>query len=127
MITPDMYTGHYLAVFLSNKNGPRWQEWNSLSEEQQRARQEIGLPALLAWDEKHKDVIVHLGGPLGPTKTVTDDNRITDTVNEMTAFVVVRAPSHEAAVKMFENHPHMSVFPCHAVEVMPLLGPPPGK
>jgi hypothetical protein len=45
----------------------------------------------------------------------------------MTAFVVVRAPSHEAAVKMFEGHPHMSVFVCHAVEVMPLLGPPPAK
>jgi hypothetical protein len=37
-------------------------------------------------------------------------------------FVVVRAPSLEAAAQMFEGHPHMSIFPCHAVEVMPLLG-----
>jgi hypothetical protein len=127
MSTPDMYTGLYLAVFMSNKKGPRWQEWYGLSEEQQRARQDIGIPALKAWDETHKDVIVHIGGPLGPTKTMSDDNRITDTVNEMTAFVVIRAPSHEAAVKMFEGHPHMSVFPCHAVEVMPLLGPRPAE
>jgi len=33
----------------------------------------------------------------------------------------VRAPSHEAAAKMFEGHPHMTIFPCDAVDVMPLL------
>jgi len=35
----------------------------------------------------------------------------------------VRAPSHAAAAAMFENHPHCTIFPCHSVEVMPLLGP----
>ncbi|MGE6758447.1 hypothetical protein ACQKGO_10575 [Corallococcus interemptor] len=50
---------------------------------------------------------------------------MTDVVNELTVFVVVRAPSHEAAAKLFENHPHMSIFPCDAVDVMPLLSGPP--
>ena len=27
--------------------------------------------------------------------------------NELTVFVVVRAPSHEAAAKLFKGHPHM--------------------
>jgi hypothetical protein len=113
--------GTYLAVFLSNKAGPKWQEWYALSEAEQTARQAIGIPALKAWDEKHRDAIVYLGGPLGKTLEVSDGG--TDpAVNEMTAFVVVRAPSLEAAAQMFVGHPHMSVFPCHAVQVMPTLG-----
>ena len=112
----------YLAVFTSNKSGPRWQEWYALSEEEQRARDEIGLAALAAWDEEHKDSIVYEGGPLGPTKRTSPDG-IEDVVNELTVFVVVRAPSHEAAAKLFEDHPHFTIFPCDSVDVMPLLGP----
>jgi len=125
MSTTHHYVGHYLAVFLSDKSGPKWRAWNALSKEEQRARDAIGLPALQAWDEAHKDVIVYQGGPLGPTKRTSDDG-ISDVVNELTVFMVVRAPSHEAAAKLFEDHPHCTIFPCHAVEVMPLLGPPPG-
>jgi len=36
----------------------------------------------------------------------------------MTVFVVVRAPSHEAAAKLFEGHPNFTIFPCDAVDVM---------
>ena len=55
-----------------------------------------------AWDEEHQDVIVYSGGPLGKTKRTSRDG-VTDVVNELTVFVVVRAPSHEAAAKMFEG------------------------
>ena len=116
-----MADGKYLAVFYSDKAGPKWQAWYALSEEERRAKDAIGLPALEAWDEKHKDSIVYQGGPLGKTKRVSDDG-VADAVNQLTVFVVVRAPSLEAAAQMFEGHPHMTIFPCHAVEVMPLLG-----
>ena len=118
-------TGHYLAVFLSNKSSAKWRAWYAMSDDERRATDDAGLAALKAWDEKHKDSIVYEGGPLGPTKRVSDDG-IADAVNEMTVFVVVRAASHEAAAKMFERHPHCTIFPCDCVEVMPLLtGPPP--
>lgn len=117
------HEGHYLAVFLSNKSSPSWQRWYGYSEEEKRARDEEGLAALAEWDERHRDSIVYQGGPLGPTKRTTREG-IADAVNEMTVFMVVRAASHEAAAKMFEGHPHMTIFPCDAVEVMPLLGPP---
>jgi hypothetical protein len=39
----------------------------------------------------------------------------------MGAFIVVRADSHEAAAKLFENHPHFTIFPGESVEVMPVL------
>ena len=116
--------GTYLAVFLSNKTSPSWQAWYAKSEEEKRATDEIGLVALAAWDEEHKDSIVYVGGPLGPTKRTTRDG-IADVVNEMTVFMVVRADSHEAAARLFEGHPHMTIFPCDAVDVMPLLGPKP--
>ena len=124
MSTPKhSMTGLYLGVFLSNKNSPKWRAWRAMTEEEQRATDAVGIPALLAWDEKHKDNIVHLGGPLGATKRMSEDG-MSDAVNEMTAFVVVRAPSHEAAAKMFEGHPHFTIFPCDCVEVMPVVGPP---
>jgi hypothetical protein len=114
----------YLAVFTSNKSSPRWRAWYAMSEQERRAKDMQGLAALAAWDEAHKDAIVYEGGPLGPTKRTSPDG-IADVVNELTVFVVVRAPSHEAAAKMFENHPHFTIFPCDGVEVMPLLGPDP--
>lgn len=113
-------TGHYLAVFPSNKSSPRWRAWYAMSDDERRATDEVGLAAVKAWDEKHKDAIVYQGGPLGPTKR-TSDSGIADVVNEMTVFVVVRAASHEAAAKLFEGHPHFTIFPCDGVDVMPLL------
>jgi hypothetical protein len=38
----------------------------------------------------------------------------------------VRAESHAAAVKLFENHPHFTIFPGESVEVMPILPIPTG-
>ncbi len=58
----------YLAAFMSNKASPRWRAWYAMSDDERRAKDEAGLAALKAWDEKHRDVIVYEGGPLGPTK-----------------------------------------------------------
>ena len=116
--------GTYLAVFTSNKTSPRWRAWYAMSEEERRAKDEVGLAALKAWDEKHRDAIVYMGGPLGPTKRTSREG-VADVVNELTVFVVVRASSHEEAAKLFEGHPHFTIFPCDAVDVMPLLGPNP--
>ena len=113
--------GTYLAVFLSNKASPRWQAWYAMSEDERRAKDAEGIAALKAWDEDHQDAIVYDGGPLDPTKRTSRDG-VADVVNELTVFVVVRASSHEAAAKMFEGHPHFTIFPCDAVDVMPLLG-----
>ena len=39
----------------------------------------------------------------------------------MGAFTVVKADSHAAAAKMFENHPHSTIFPGESIDVMPVL------
>jgi hypothetical protein len=66
-----------------------------------------------------------MGGPLGTTKKVTQHG-IQDTSNEMGAYMVVRTESHEAAARLFENHPHFTIFPGESVEVMPVLPIPGG-
>jgi hypothetical protein len=110
----------YLAVFLGSKTSPRRAAWDALSEDARRAKEREGMGAWKAWAEKHQAAIVTMGGPLGKTKKVTHRG-IDDTSNELGAFTVVRADSHEAAAKMFEKHPHFAIFPGDAVEVMPVL------
>jgi hypothetical protein len=110
----------YLAIFVGSKTSARAKAWNALSASERAAKQKEGSAAWGAWMAKHGASIAASGGPLGKTKRVSERD-VEDTSNELGAFVVVRAPSHEAAAKMFENHPHFSIFPGEAVEIMPVL------
>jgi hypothetical protein len=110
----------YLAVFLGSKTNPRMKAWMALPEAKRRAKQQEGIAAWKAWVAKHQAAVSTMGGPLGKTKKITDLG-IEDVSNEMGAFMVVRADSHEAAAKLFEKHPHFTIFPGESVEVMPVL------
>lgn len=110
----------FLAVFLGNKSSQRFQSWMAMPEAERRAKEQEGIAAWKGWMQKHHGSVLEVGGPLGKTKAVTRDG-ITDISNTMGAFVVVRADSHEAAAKMFEKHPHFTIFPGESVEVMPVL------
>jgi hypothetical protein len=66
-----------------------------------------------------------MGGPVGKTKKVSHAG-IDDISNALGAFMVVNADSHAAAAKLFEQHPHFTIFPGDCVEVMPVL-PIPGS
>ena len=115
----------FLAVFLGSKTNPKMAAWLALPEAERRAKEQQGIAAWKAWVQKHQASLVELGGPLGKTKKV-DSAGIADISNEMGAFTVVRAVSHEAAAKMFENHPHFTIFPGETIEVMPVLPIPAG-
>lgn len=115
----------FLAVFLGSKTSPRMTAWLALPESERRAKEKEGMGAWKAWVEKHHAAIVGMGGPLGKTKKVNQSG-IADISNEMGAFTVVRADSHEAAARLFENHPHFTIFPGESVEVMPVLPIPGG-
>jgi len=115
----------YLAVFLGSKTSPKMAAWNALAEGERRAREQQGMAAWHAWANKHQAAIVTMGGPLGKTKKV-DQGGVADIANQMGAFTVVRAESHEAAAKMFEGHPHFAIFPGESIEIMPVLPIPGG-
>jgi hypothetical protein len=110
----------YLAVFTGSKNSPRRSAWDKMSEAERNAKQLEGMSAWKAWVEKNHASIVDNGGPLGKTKRTSKDG-VTDVTNELAVYMLVRANSHEAAAKLFEGHPHFTIFPGEAVEVMPLL------
>lgn len=109
----------YLAVFLGSKTSPRRVAWNALPEAERRAKEREGIAAWKAWVAKNQAAIVSMGGPLGKTKKATSRG-IDDTSNNMGAFTVVRAESHEAAAKLFDQHPHFFIFPGDSVEIMPV-------
>jgi hypothetical protein len=116
MSTHDMY----LAVFLGSKTSPRMAAWNALPESERQQKAQAGIAAWKAWAEQHQQALVTMGGLLGKTKKISASG-IEDVSNAMGAFTVVRAESHEAAAKLFENHPHFTHFPGESVEVMPVL------
>jgi len=115
----------YLAIFVGSKTSARMKEWMALPEAQRKAKEQEGMAAWKGWMEKNHATVVAGGGPLGKTKRVSAQG-IADVSNDLGAFVVVRAASHEAAAKLFENHPHFSIFPGEGVEIMPVLPIPGG-
>jgi hypothetical protein len=112
--------GTYLAVFCGSKTSPRRAAWDALPENDRRAREREGIAAWKAWVDRHQNAIVAMGGPLGKTKNVTERG-IEDRSNNLGAFTVVRAESHEAAARLFERHPHFTIFPGDSIEIMPVL------
>jgi hypothetical protein len=118
-------TGLYLAVFVGRKDSPRMAAWMALPEAERNAKARDGISAWKGWMETHRAAVVGDGGPLGKTKRVSAGG-IEDISNHLSGFVVVRADSHEVAAKMFENHPHFSMFPGEGVEIMPVMPIPAG-
>jgi hypothetical protein len=120
-----MSSDTYLAVFLGSKDSPKWAAWHAMPEAERKKKEQEGMAAWKGWVEKHQGAIKAMGGPLGKTKKV-DGKGVADIANEMGAFTVVKAASHEAAARMFENHPHFAIFPGERVEIMPVLPIPGG-
>jgi len=115
----------YLAVFCGSKTSPRRATWDALPEHDRRAKEREGIAAWKTWVDRHQNAIVAIGGPVGKTKKVSERG-IDDTSNNIGAFTVVRAESHEAAAKLFEGHPHFTIFPGDSIEIMPVLPIPNG-
>jgi hypothetical protein len=95
-------------------------KWDALGDAERKKRQAAGIEAWKSWVEKNSAAIVDHGGPLGKTKRVSQQG-VTDIKNAMAAYVVVRAESHSAAAKLFEDHPHFTLFPGDGVEIMECL------
>jgi hypothetical protein len=74
----------------------------------------------MKWAKENEASIVDLGSPLGETKRINAKG-ISNTKNEIVAYTIVRAESHEAAAELFANHPHFMIFPGDSVEVKECL------
>src|SRR5688572_28795274 len=108
------------AIYLGSQAGSAMSAWQKLDETERARREKAGIQAWMEWRTRHQAAIVDGGGPLGKTKRVSAAG-IADTKNAMTGYVIVEAESHEAAAKMFADHPHFTTFPGEAVEIMECL------
>ena len=115
----------YLAVFIGTPEQRTRSGWDALPEDQRKERERAGMTAWVNWVDTHKDAIVEGGSPLGKTKRVSPTG-IDDIKNALAAYTLVKAESHEAAARMFEGHPHFTIFPGDSVEIMECL-PIPGQ
>jgi hypothetical protein len=79
-----------------------------------------GIAAWHKWMADNAASVVTAGGPLGKTMKIGRDG-IADIRNRMAGDIIVQAESHDAAAKLFEGHPHFSIFPGDSVEVMECL------
>ena len=109
---------NFLAIFTGSPEA--MEAWKSLDTAQREAKEKAGMEAWKAWVEQRQASIVDHGAPLGKTKRISASG-IADIRNNMAAYTVVRAKSHEDAARLFEGHPHFTIFPGDAVEVMECL------
>ena len=115
----------FMAVFIGTKTAADKARWSALDATEREEIQAKGMAAWGEWMARHAESIIDAGAPLGKTKRASAEG-ISDASNNLTAYVVVQAESHESAARMFDQHPHFSIFPGDSVEVMEIL-PMPGR
>lgn len=115
----------YVAVFTGTAAGREKSAWGTMDDATRKMREAAGMAAWHKWQTDHTDVLVDGGGPLGKTKRAGPDG-VSDVANNMAGYVIVQAESHDAAARMFLNHPHFAIFPGDGVDIMECL-PIPGQ
>jgi hypothetical protein len=112
----------FIAIYIGTPEALA--EWQKLSEQERKKQMQEGMAVWMKWHTDNAAAILDPGNPLGFTKSISSSG-IADTKNQMTGYVIVQAESHEAAAKLFVNHPHFTIFPGASVELMECL-PMPG-
>ena len=108
----------FIAIYLGSAAGMA--EWKKMDEATRKRQEKAGMEAWKNWASANQKVTLDAGGPLGKTKRISKQG-ISDTRNELTGYTIINAESHDAAAKLFENHPHFMIFPGDAVEVVEVL------
>jgi hypothetical protein len=108
----------FLAIYIGSLSAREKAEHKATDDD--KLRDQRGMEAWGNWVAANASSIVDHGSPIGKTKRASPDG-IADTQNKIAAYTIVQADSHDAAAKMFENHPHFSIFPGDSVEIMECL------
>ncbi|WP_457301000.1 hypothetical protein, partial [Phyllobacterium sp. P5_D12] len=90
--------------------------FRSLPKPDQDAIDTLGFKQWVDWEARNAASLPDRGGMVGKTTRVTKDG-IADAVNPFCGYIVVEAETIEAAARLFENHPHFSVFPGDGVDI----------
>ena len=110
----------FLAIYIGTDAALERSQWNELDADKRKAREASGIDAWMQWGVANSAAIVDQGNPLGKTKRASPEG-VADIKNVMTGYVIIQAESHEAAARLFEKHPHFTIFPGDSVEIMECL------
>lgn len=103
-----------MEKFLAILNGSAEDgEKASLSEQQQIDF----MSAWGAWAQTNGSAFLDPGAPLYMKKRVTARG-VEDFVDTKTGYAIVEAESHDAAVQIFADHPHLDLHPGNWIEVL---------
>lgn len=94
--------------------------FRSRTKAEQDAIDAVGLPQWAAWEDRNAASICDRGGMVGKTTRVTKDG-ISKASNPFCGYVVVEAETIEAAARLFQHPPHITVFPGDGIDIMPFL------
>jgi len=99
------------------------EEWAKTDPAERKAMEEKMRGEWQKWTKENEGMLEGPGAGVGKTKRVTSEGT-SDTKNDIMLYSTVEAESHEAAAKIFENHPHLGI-PEASIEIMP-INPLPG-
>lgn len=75
------------------------------------------LRAWGAWAQEHHAHIVDGGSPLFRKKRLTAQD-VTDLEDSRTGYCILRADSHDEAVRIMSSHPHLRLFAGNSIDVL---------
>ena len=84
----------------------------------------LGVKAWEEWRKRNAAAIVASDVMVGKTKRVTSSG-IADAQNQIAGFLIVEAADITAAAALFQDHPHITIFPGDGIDVMPVVTKPP--
>lgn len=80
----------------------------------------VGVKAWGEWRTRNAAAIVGADVMVGKTRRVTTSG-ISDARNQIAGFLIVEAADIAAAAALFQDHPHITIFPGDGVDVMPIV------
>ncbi|HEY4345074.1 MAG TPA: hypothetical protein VGN05_12060 [Parvibaculum sp.] len=108
----------FLAVYTMKPED--FARFRSTPKSEQDAVDAVGIKQWMDWEERNATFFADRGGMVGKTTRVTKDG-IANVMNPLCGYIVIEADSIEAAARLFENHPHFTVFPGDGVDIMPIV------
>jgi len=98
--------------------------FRALSKAEQEAIDNAGLKAWEEWSKHNAAAIVATDVMVGKTRRVTTAG-IAEAQNQIAGFLIVEAADITAAARLFQDHPHITIFPGDGIDVMPVVSEPP--
>ena len=87
------------------------------SKSEQEATNKAGLKA---WGKRNAAAIVATDVMVGKTRRVTKSGTV-DAQSQIAGFLIVEVADITAAASLFQDHPHITVFPGDGIDIMPVV------